>query len=130
MNAHETRLRALVSSEDEATVDSALAAAEARGFARAMALAECACTNVAETYADCISPEQVAVRETARALRERIRAMQDDGGGADSRICGCGHPMGGHDGRGCFAYHWVALNEWARCECKVSNPANGMRGAP
>lgn len=67
------------------------AGGRAEGFARAREQAEGACTATIEVYADCQSPEQVAVRDTAKALRERICAMQDDGdkGVPYDEACGC-----------------------------------------
>lgn len=123
MSEHEERLRAILPTADEATLNAALKAADARGWARCREQAETTINDLWEASA-------FDERPTLVDMLEAIRAMQDDGGGADSRMCACGHPMGGHDGRGCFAHHWVALNQWARCECKVSNPANGMGEAP
>lgn len=105
MNEHEKRLRAILPTADEATLDAALASAEARCFARTREkAAKAAFSNECEFCKQTCQwdprggegrdgawehVEQTArtAHHTARPLGtigavERIRAMQDEGGGA------------------------------------------------
>lgn len=95
MNEHEKRLRAILPTADEATLDAALASAEARGFARARKMAadmvEVACAEAFHRKVGCDTSTPMgrvmfgrneAQEDALGPLADDIRAMQDDGGGA------------------------------------------------